>query len=85
MNKYELKYMYETESARVGDLIDINGKNAHLIQELYSKIDQKEKKIESLWIIINEKREKIYELRDIIKSQREKDVRAILDPHGANN
>ena len=41
--------------------------------------------LEQMSSSVDEKREKIYELRDIIKSQREKDVRAILDPHGANN
>ena len=85
MNKYELKYCLEDESTKVKDLIDINGKNAHHIQDLYSTIKEKERTIQTLLTRVNEKREKIYELRDIIKSQRDKDIRSILDPNGANN
>jgi len=85
MNKYELKYMYETESTKVENLIDINGKNALHIQELYSVIKEKENTINKLLTRLNEKREKIYELRDIIKSQQDKDLYKALDPNGVNN
>ena len=40
MNKYELKYCLEDESTKVKDLIDINGKNAHHIQDLYEEIKE---------------------------------------------
>ena len=38
MNKYELKYMYEQESAKVENLIDVVGKNAHHIQDLSAEL-----------------------------------------------
>ena len=33
MNKYELKYMFEQETLKVENLIDVVGKNAHHIQD----------------------------------------------------
>ena len=85
MTKWEYKYLWEQEATKVENLIDINGKNAHHIQDLYSTIKEKERTIHTLLTRVNEKKEKNYELRDIIKSQRDKDIRSILDPNGANN
>ena len=48
MNKYELKYMYEQEATKVENLIDINGKNAHHIQDLYAEIKKKDENIDKL-------------------------------------
>ena len=48
MNKYELKFCFEEESQKVKDLIEINGKNAFHIQELYGTIKEKEKVIQTL-------------------------------------
>ena len=71
MNKYELKYL-EDESTKVKDLIDINGKNAHHIQDLYEEI--KELKIHNKKLIVrmNDKTEENIKLKNIIRSQQEK-------------
>ena len=57
MNKYELKYMYEQEATKVENLIDINGKNAHHIQDLYSELKKKDANIDKLIARLNDKRE----------------------------
>ena len=85
LTKYETKYLLESELTKVENLIDVVGKNAHHIQDLYADIKKKDKTINKLLIRINEKRDKIYELQEVIKSQRDKDIHTILDPHGANN
>ena len=41
MNKYEFKYMYEQETLKVENLIDVVGKNAHHIQDLYAELKKK--------------------------------------------
>jgi|TARA_X000000950_G_scaffold111090_1_gene140013 CHASE3 domain sensor protein len=85
LTKYETKYLLESELTKVENLIDVVGKNAHHIQDLYADIKKKDETINKLLIRINEKRDKIYELQEVIKSQRDKDIHSILDPHGANN
>ena len=74
MNKYELKYCLEDESTKVKDLIDINGKNAHHIQDLYEEI--KELKIHNKKLIVrmNDKTEENIKLKNIIRSQQEKNL-----------
>ena len=55
MNKYELKYMYEQEATKVENLIDINGKNAHHIQDLYAEIKKKDENMlrKTSWLTIH--------------------------------
>ncbi|MBC8454209.1 MAG: hypothetical protein H8D68_01150 [Candidatus Pelagibacter sp.] len=60
MNKYELKYMYEQEATKVENLIDINGKNAHHIQDLYSELKKKDANIDKLIARLNDKREEVF-------------------------
>ena len=75
MNKYELKYMYEQEATKVENLIDINGKNAHHIQDLYSELKKKDANIDKLIARLNDKREEVYKLKNIIQSQTQKNLR----------
>ena len=48
MNKWEYKYQWETAAAQVENLIDINGKNTHHIQELYADLKKKDEVIDAL-------------------------------------
>ena len=43
MNKYELKYCFEEEARKNSELIDVVGKNAYHIQDLYAEIKKKDK------------------------------------------
>ena len=85
MNKYELKYCLEDESTKVKDLIDINGKNAHHIQELYEEI--KELKIHNKKLIVrmNDKTEENIKLKNIIRSQQEKNLAEYHFPESVDN
>ena len=38
MTKWEYKYLWESEATKVENLIDINGKNTHHIQDLYADL-----------------------------------------------
>ena len=75
MNKYELKYMYEQESVKVENLIDVVGKNAHHIQDLYAELKKKDENIDKLITRLNDKREEVYKLKNIIQSQTQKNLR----------
>tara|TARA_R110001606_G_scaffold180719_1_gene327428 strand:+ start:122 stop:382 length:261 start_codon:yes stop_codon:yes gene_type:complete len=75
MNKYELKYMYEQESAKVENLIDVVGKNAHHIQDLYAELKKKDESIDKILTRLNDKREEVYKLKNIIQSQTQKNLR----------
>jgi len=83
--KYEYKYLFESETAKVETLIDINGKNTYHIQELYADLKKKEDTINKLLTRLNEKREKIYELQTIIKSQSEKNLAEFLSNERVDN
>ena len=48
MNKYELKYMFEQETLKVENLIDVVGKNAHHIQDLSAELKKKDENIDKL-------------------------------------
>ena len=85
MNKYELKYMYEQEATKVENLIDINGKNAHHIQELYADLKKKDETINKLLTRINEKREEVHKLKTIIRSQTEKNLTEYHFPSEVDN
>jgi len=85
MNKYELKYMYEQEATKVENLIDINGKNAHHIQDLYSELKKKDANIDKLIARLNDKREEDFKLQNIIKSQQEKNLREYHFPESVDN
>ena len=74
MNKYELKYMFEQETLKVENLIDVVGKNAHHIQDLYAEIKKKDENINKLIGRLNDKREEVFKLQNIIKSQTEKNL-----------
>ena len=45
MNKYELKYCFEEEARKNSELIDVVGKNAYHIQDLYAEIKKKDENI----------------------------------------
>ena len=75
MNKYELKYMFEQETLKVENLIDVVGKNAHHIQDLYAEIKKKDENISKLIGRLNDKREEVYKLKNIIQSQTQKNLR----------
>ena len=75
MNKYELKYMYEQETLKVENLIDVVGKNAHHIQDLYAELKKKDENIDKILTRLNDKREEVYKLKNIIQSQTQKNLR----------
>ena len=65
MNKYEIKYLLESQTSILDRLSDTTGKQSLHIQELWEELKQKDIKITKLT-------NKIYELHDIIKSQKQK-------------
>ena len=67
MNKYELKYMFEQETLKVENLIDVVGKNAHHIQDLSAELKKKDENIDKLIARLNDKREEVYKLKNIIQ------------------
>jgi len=75
MNKYELKYMFEQETLKVENLIDVVGKNAHHIQDLSAELKKKDANIDKLIARLNDKREEVYKLKNIIQSQTQKYLR----------
>ena len=75
MNKYEVKYMYEQETLKVENLIDVVGKNAPHIQDLYAELTKKDVNIDKLIERLNTKREEVYKLKNIIQSQTQKNLR----------
>ena len=78
LNKWEYKYQWETAAAQVENLIDINGKNAFHIQELYADLKKKDEVINKLSVKLNEKREDVLKLKNLIKTQHEKDFAAAI-------
>ena len=85
MNKYEIKYMFEQETLKVENLIDVVGKNAHHIQDLYAEIKKKDENINKLIGRLNDKREEVFKLQNIIKSQQEKNLREYHFPESVDN
>ena len=75
MNKYELKYCFEEEARKNSELIDVVGKNAYHIQDLYAVIKKKDENISKLIGRLNDKREEVYKLKNIIQSQTQKNLR----------
>ena len=75
MNKYELKYMFEQETLKVENLINVVGKNAHHIQDLSAELKKKDENIDKLIARLNDKREEVYKLKNIIQSQTQKNLR----------
>ena len=75
MNKYELKYMFEQETLKVENLIDVVGKNAHHIQDLSAELKKKDENIDKLIARLNDKREEVFKLKKIIQSQTQKNLR----------
>jgi hypothetical protein len=75
MNKYELKYMFEQETLKVENLIDVVGKNTHHIQDLSAELKKKDANIDKLIARLNDKREEVYKLKNIIQSQTQKNLR----------
>ena len=68
----------ESEATKVENLIDINGKNTHHIQDLYADLKKKDEIINKLSVKLNDKREEVYKLKNIIKTQHEKDFAAAI-------
>lgn len=77
--------MYEQEATKVENLIDINGKNAHHILDLYSELKKKDANIDKLIARLNDKREEVFKLQNIIKSQQEKNLREYHFPESVDN
>ena len=75
MNKYEIKYMFEQETLKVENLIDVVGKNAHHIQDLSAELKKKDENIDKLIARLNDKREEVFKLKNIIQSQTQKNLR----------
>ena len=75
MNKYELKYMFEQETLKVENLIDVVGKNAHHIQDLSAELKKKDENIDKLIARLNDKREEVFKLKNILQSQTQKNLR----------
>ncbi len=78
MNKYEIKYLLESQTSILDRLSDTTGKQSAHIQELWEEIKQKDIKITKLT-------NKIYELQDVIKSQRTKDFAEFWNPERVDN
>ena len=71
MNKYEIKYMLESEQSKTDRLIDIMGKDRHHIDDLYSQIQEHKQTIAALGAT-NRK------LKQIEKATYEKDMLTAL-------
>ena len=78
MNKYEIKYLLESQTSILDRLSDTTGKQSLHIQELWEELKQKDIKITKLT-------NKIYELHDIIKSQKQKNWEEFIDPERIDN
>ena len=78
MNKYEIKYLLESQTSILDRLSDTTGKQSLHIQELWEEIKQKDIKITMLT-------NKIYELHDIIKSQKQKNWEEFIHPERIDN
>ena len=78
MNKYEIKYLLESQPSILDRLSDTTGKQSLHIQELWEEIKQKDIKITKLT-------NKIYELHDIIKSQKQKNWEEFIHPERIDN
>ena len=78
MNKYEIKYLLESQTSILDRLSDTTGKQSLHIQELWEEIKQKDIKITKLT-------NKIYELHDIIKSQKQKHWEEFIHPERIDN
>ena len=85
MNKYELKYMFEQETLKVENLIDVVGKNAHHIQDLSAELKKKDANIDKLIARLNDKREEVYKLKNIIQSQTQKNLADYHFPSAVDN
>ena len=85
MNKYELKYMFEQETLKVENLIDVVGKNAHHIQDLSAELKKKDANIDKLIARLNDKREEVYKLKNIIQSQTQKNFAEYHFPSEVDN
>ena len=78
MNKYEIKYLLESQTSILDSLSDTTGKQSLHIQELWEELKQKDIKITKLT-------NKIYELHDIIKSQKQKNWEEFIHPERIDN
>ena len=78
MNKYEIKYLLESQTSILDRLSDTTGKQSLHIQELWQEIKQKDIKITKLT-------NNIYELHDIIKSQKQKNWEEFIHPERIDN
>ncbi len=78
MNKYEIKYLLESQTSILDRLSDTTGKQSLHIQELWEEIKQKDNRITKLT-------NKIYELHDIIKSQKQKNWEEFIHPERIDN
>ena len=78
MNKYEIKYLLESQTSILDRLSDTTGKQSLHIQELWEELKQKDIKITKLT-------NKIYELHDIIKSQKQKNWEEFIHPERRDN
>ena len=76
MNKYELKYMFEQETLKVENLIDVVGKERSSYSGPISRTKKERRKhIDKLIARLNDKREEVYKLKNIIQSQTQKNLR----------
>ena len=85
MELFKDKFKFHQDIELDADLIDINGKNAHHIQDLYFDLKKKDETIQKLLTRINEKREENFKLQTIIKSQSEKNLAEYHFPESVDN
>ena len=85
MNKYELKYCFEEEARKNSELIDVVGKNAYHIKDLYAEIKKKDENLDKLIARLNDKREEAFKLKTIIKQQQEKNLAEYHFPNEVDN
>ncbi len=78
MNKYEIKYLLESQTSILDRLSDTTGKQSLHIQELWEELKQKDIKKTKLT-------NKNYELHDIIKSQKHKNWEEFIHPERIDN
>ena len=78
MNKYEIKYMLESEQSKTDRLIDIIGKDKHLIDDLLAKNEEHKRTIAALGATNRKLKIENDKYKQIEKATYEKDMLTAL-------
>ena len=78
LNKYEIKYMLESEQSKTDRLIDIMGKDRHHIDDLYSQIQEHKQTIAALGATNRKLKIENDKYKQIEKATYEKDMLTAL-------